>query len=147
MKLINKTTAIVEFDGPAAQFPGIEAYQHDEVNAEFEQVYSSDEQRELLRDKITVTAGDSQSLLGTATDAAHILFYEVAKLSAQLSTAQSLEQVRAGAQQLNNCLSGFATKVDAGEVKLPYQTKGIEAVICEIEDRATAVEQLITDNR
>ncbi|WP_281559410.1 hypothetical protein [Thalassomonas sp. RHCl1] len=145
MKLINKTTGIVEFDGPAAQFPGIDVYQHEEVNAEFELICTAEEQRASLRDEITVNAGDTESLLGTATDGMHMLLYQVAKMSAQLSTAESLAQVRAAAQELNTLLAGFAAKVDSQEVKLPYQTKGVDVVLQDIESRATAVNQLIAE--
>ena len=35
MQLINQTTGMVEYDGPRAQFPGMDAYRHEEVEAEF----------------------------------------------------------------------------------------------------------------
>ncbi|WP_339057404.1 hypothetical protein [Candidatus Regiella endosymbiont of Tuberolachnus salignus] len=97
-----------------------------------------------IRQTITLSAGDTQSLLGTTADAVHILLYEIATFGVTLSQVQTLAEVRAAAKGFNATLGDFAQRVVRGEVKLPYQNKGSENPLTEIEMRATAVTQAFT---
>ncbi len=99
--------------------------------------------RDLLRFKIKENVADNISLLGTTSDAVLVLLYQLSKFCASLNTAQSLAEVRTAAQPMNDSLGSFFAKVDAGTVKLTYQAKGIDKVIKEIEDRATAVTEVL----
>ncbi len=105
-----------------------------------------EEIRQSIRNKIHSDVADDSSLLGTTADAVQMLLYELSKFSAQLNAVQSLAEVRDASQSLNDLLGSFATKVDVGAVKLPYQAKGIENAISEIEARATAVTDVLTSN-
>lgn len=112
-----------------------------------EQELASDAVKHVTRRTIARDIGDTETLLGTTSDATQLLLYETAKLATALSTANSLAEVRAAAQPLADLLGPLATAVDAGTVKLPYQTKGGAAtVLPEIEQRATAVAEVLQAN-
>lgn len=97
------------------------------------------ETRHLIREGITAAAGDTLSLLGTASDGAQLLLFHMATLIKGLSTANSLAEVRDATDAFMPLADAFLGKVAAGEVKLPFKLKGEEAVMAEIETRATAV--------
>ncbi len=92
-----------------------------------------------VRQKIASNAGDFPSILGTTADATQILLFGLASLVAKLSTANSLAEVRESAAPFAAISDDFLGKVQAGEVRLPFQVKGTEGVIMDIETRATAV--------
>ena len=138
MQLLNKTTGIIEYSGTVAGFKGVEAYQHPEVEAKFELIFSQSEQRDAIRTRISQQAGDTASLLGTNIDATHALLYEVAKLSLALRQADSLEAVQAAAVPLAEQLEPFLNRIAAGEVRLPYQDKATPW-LTELEQRASAI--------
>lgn len=96
-----------------------------------------------LRKAIAENAGDTESLLGTTSDAAALAIYGLASLVAKLSTAQSLAEVRAAAEPFAAMSAEFLTKVEGQEVKLPFLLKGVDGVIEEIESRATAVSEVL----
>lgn len=101
------------------------------------------EARHRLRQEIKLSAGDVQSLLGTTADTVQFLLYELSKLSKSLSEANNLADVRASAVPINEILSGFSDRVDDNEVRLPYQLKGIDNLMPEVEARATAVNDVL----
>lgn len=106
---------------------------------EAEPVYTDREKRGFLRGDIARSAGDTLSLLGTASDGSALALYHLASLIKGLHGAQSLEDVRAAAAAFEPAASSFLSKVDAGAVKLPFLVKGEAEVMTEIETRATAV--------
>ncbi len=106
-------------------------------------VKSKVELTDILRKDISDKAGDTLSILGTAADAVQLLLYELSKLVADLSSVQSIDDVRNSAESLNSAIGGFYSRVDSGEVRLPYKSKEFETVIGEIEHRATAVADVI----
>ncbi len=110
-----------------------------EQGLDFTVEYSASEQRQMIRAQIESQAGDTLSLLGTASDGAQLLLYHLATLVKGLSTANSLAEVRDATAAFNLLAEAFLAKVAAGEVKLPFQLKGEAAVMTEIETRATAV--------
>lgn len=101
--------------------------------------YTALEQRDAIRRAISAQAGDTLSLLGTASDGAQLLLFHMATLVKGLSTANSLAEVRDATDAFMPLADAFLGKVAAGEVKLPFQLKGEAAVMTEIETRATAV--------
>lgn len=119
--------------------------QIEEITPEQEAIALEQAQRSELRQKIQANAGDISSILGTTADATQILLFGLASLVAKLSTAQSLAEVREAAAPFADISADFLTKIESGAVKLPFQVKGTENVIADIETRATAVaETLIT---
>ncbi len=110
-----------------------------EQGLDFTVEYSASEQRQMIRAQIESQAGDTMSLLGTASDGAQLLLYHLATLVKGLSTAGSLAEMRDATDAFTPLAEAFLAKVAAGEVKLPFQLKGEEAVMQEIETRATAV--------
>lgn len=101
--------------------------------------------RSQIRQKIFANAGDRDSILGTTSDATQILLFGLASLVAKLATAQSLAEVRAAAAPFAAMSGDFLSKVASGEVKLPFQIKGTEGVIQDIEKRATAVSDTLIE--
>ncbi len=102
-------------------------------------------QRSKMRANIGAKAGDDASLLGTTSDAAALAIYGLASLVAKLSTAQSLADVREAAEPFAQLSAGFLTKVENGEVLLPFMLKGLDTVVADIETRATAVSQALQE--
>lgn len=96
------------------------------------------------RQKIAARAGDEASLLGTTSDAASLAIYGLASLVAKLATANSLAEVRDAAAPFAALSADFLAKVESGEVKLPFMLKGLETVVADIETRATAVSDALT---
>jgi len=139
MKLLNKTTNIIEYDGPVNRFLGIDAYHHEEVNAEFEIILTSEEKRNAVRQKIQNEAGDPQTILGTTADATQLLLYVLCTLTTKLSTANSLAEVREATATIEPMATAFLAKIESGEVKLPFMQKGLDSVVNDIQTRATAV--------
>jgi hypothetical protein len=100
---------------------------------------TSDEIRAQVRLRIEQSAGDTASLRGTASDAASLAIFGLASLVAKLAEANTLSDVRAAAAPFAEMSGAFLAKVEAGDVKLPFMTKGVDATIADIETRATAV--------
>lgn len=110
--------------------------------------YSADQVSEAelknrLRYQISQQAGDTASLLGTTADATQLLLHAVATLVSRLNTAKSLADVRAAAAPFNDLAISFLAKVESGEVKLPFKDKGLDKVVADIEQRATAVAEVL----
>ena len=99
--------------------------------------------KEDIRSQIEQNAGDDASLLGTTSDATQLLLYGFCQLVAALHKADSLADVRKAAKPFAGLAAGFLGKVESGEVKLPFQAKGLEKVVGEIEHRATAVTEVL----
>ena len=96
-----------------------------------------------IRSQISNAAGDTESLLGTTTDATQFLLYGFTTLIAKLHTANSLAEMRQAAVPFADLSADFIAKIDAGEVKLPFMNKGLKSVISDIEQRATAVAKVL----
>ncbi len=99
-----------------------------------------------LRADIKAEAGDPLSLLGTTADATQLLLYHVAMLVSHLHTATTLAEVREAAAPFATLASPFLARVESGEVRLPYQTKGLEVVMGDIERRASAVAEALANH-
>lgn len=102
--------------------------------------------KDQLRNKISLESGDLSTLLGTTSDSIHLVLVELAKLCESLNKATTLAEVRSSAKPLTDLLAGFIAKVNSNEVQLPYQAKGIDQVIADIENRATSVAKILINN-
>ncbi|PAJ72046.1 hypothetical protein CJF42_23360 [Pseudoalteromonas sp. NBT06-2] len=100
----------------------------------------------IARGKISINVADIASLLGTTSDSIHLVLVELAKLCESLNKVNTLAEVRSSAKPLTDLLAGFIAKVNSNEVQLPYQAKGIDQVIADIESRATSVAKILTNN-
>ncbi|KUI98984.1 hypothetical protein [Vibrio sp. MEBiC08052] len=123
----------------------IEQYQKVKLaNAAIE---SERRKKDAIRSDIAQTAGDSLSLLGTTSDVALLLLFEVAKMAQDIHSATSLEDVKEAAKPINDLFNSLVMKVNNGEVKLPYLEKGIDVVMNEIEQRSTLVTDALIANK
>ena len=106
--------------------------------------------REQARGRITLSAGDTQTLLGSTADTAALALILAAAHLAALREAGSysayktaltaqLDAIDAG---LAAALTGLLAGVNDASVKLPPLTKGLEEVMGEIKTRATAVAEV-----
>lgn len=102
------------------------------------------ESRFLIREGIAASAGDTLSLLGTASDGAQLLLYHMAKMTQGLASANSLAEVREATVDFAPLADALLAKVSSGDVKLPFLVKGEAEVMAEIENRATAVSEALT---
>lgn len=92
-----------------------------------------------LRQRIAAGAGDVPTILATTADAAQLLLFEIATMARALSTATSVAEVRAAALPFATLTSDFLDGVAADTIRLPFQVKGVEAVMTDIATRSTAV--------
>lgn len=104
---------------------------------------SKNESRSIIRTGIYKEAGDIPSLVGTVSDVTQLLLYEYSKLIIALSNAKDFADVRAAAQSFIVIATSFIEKVSTGETKLTCQTKGQGTVISEVEQRSTAVSNVL----
>ncbi|RXJ70657.1 hypothetical protein CS022_22590 [Veronia nyctiphanis] len=102
-------------------------------------VIQQDNAKHMIRGRIQANVGDPETLLGTTADAVQLLLFGFTGLIAKLHTANSLAEVREAAAPFSELAEGFQNKVSSGEVKLPFQIKGLSSVVEDIEKRATAV--------
>ena len=100
----------------------------------------------LVRAGIEKNAGDNASLLGTTADGVQLLLFAFSQLTVGLHQANSLAEVREAAAPFNELATSFLAKVASGEVKLPFQAKGLNSVVEDIEVRATAVTDVLTNS-
>ncbi|HDZ3733619.1 TPA: hypothetical protein RSW61_005306 [Vibrio harveyi] len=100
-----------------------------------------------VRSEIAQTAGDTLSLLGTTSDAALLLMFEVAKMAKGINSAASLDDVKEAAKPISDLLSPLLIKIDSGEVKFPHLEKGVDVVMADIEKRSTSVSNALIDNK
>ena len=97
----------------------------------------------LIRQKIQQQAGDNHSLLGTTSDATHLLLYGFTSLIAKLHNANSLADVKEAAAPFAELSADFQARLENGEIKLPFMDKGLDMVVDDIERRATAVADVL----
>ncbi|WP_046005607.1 hypothetical protein [Pseudoalteromonas rubra] len=117
------------------QFPTPEAHQAMLASLE----------KQVKRGQITQRVADNESLLGTTSDTVHLLLVEFANLVKAISSAQSLEDLKSAAQSSAQLLGTISDKVSAGELQFPYQGKGTEAVLQEIQQRAQGISNILQD--
>lgn len=103
-------------------------------------------QRKQLRAAITQESGDIKSILGTTTDGMHLLLLAFSQMTVALHQANSLAAVRQAAALFYPVATDLLDKVEAQQVQLPYQVKGMEAALSDIEHRATTVAKILTKN-
>jgi hypothetical protein len=95
--------------------------------------------RSAARVRITESAGDIPSLLGTTADALQILLVQLATLAAAFVNAKDLAAIKAAAQPLADLTAPLLKQIATGETRMPYEAKGEAAVLADIATRATAV--------
>ncbi|USD29458.1 hypothetical protein J8Z24_05075 [Pseudoalteromonas sp. SCSIO 43201] len=117
------------------------------VGATFTLELSEDEaalqSKQSAREKIARQVADTDTLLGTTADTTQLLLNELSSLVTSLSTAQSLEDVRASVSGLKEKIGHIHTDVQSGRLAFPYQVKGEAQVMQEITERANGVSQAL----
>ena len=156
MQLHNKTTGIVEYNGPVDRFQGVEAYHHPDVNAEFDILLSDDEKRDVVRQRITQKAGDQPTILGTTSDAALIALDHLSMdiLAIDRSATSSYKTARIELYEEWHGGDKWALAVadankwfqgrKAGVIKSPVDVKGQRALES-IAKRSTAVAEVLAE--
>ncbi|MCF2856469.1 hypothetical protein L1286_03215 [Pseudoalteromonas sp. SMS1] len=99
--------------------------------------------KEAQRSRIHYAVADSDSLIGTTSDTAHLLLVEFAKLTKAIAAATTLEEVKAAAQPSADLFAPLLDKQIANQLTFPYQYKGIDNVFGEISARAQGVADII----
>lgn len=112
----------------------------------------SDDVRVKLRSEIKKTAGDTLSLLGTASDAATIAVLAGAAIMSALEE-EDYASFQTAALAKMGAISGehdpieianaFLSSVAGGTIRLPALEKGIVAVLAEVEARGNAVAEAL----
>ncbi|SFD16873.1 hypothetical protein [Pseudoalteromonas denitrificans] len=100
--------------------------------------------RHVIRKKIKKLGEDSESLLGTTTDAVHLLMYHFSKLTLAINNATSIEELKVTSAEFGELAQSFINKVDSGETALPFNTKTGEKVIEDLSSRATIITTAIS---
>lgn len=99
-----------------------------------------------IRARIEATAGDTLSLLGTASDGAALTLVGLARLAKGLSEATTMAEVNAAAQPFASLTASFLAAIEDGSLVLPAILKTEEAVLAEVATRAAAVTAALTAN-
>jgi diphthamide synthase (EF-2-diphthine--ammonia ligase) len=100
-------------------------------------------ERSRKRTAIAQSAGDTDSLLGTTSDALQILLYQMAMMAESLAKATSLQQMREAAEPFHLLTSFFVDQVASGDVKLTFQEKGVKPILRDVGVRSTAIYDVI----
>lgn len=101
------------------------------------------EKRHMIREEISRMAGDTESILGTTTDAMHMLFHAFSKHIIALKSASSLADVNAASDDFLATAESFLEHEEDG-CCLPYKLKGEESVLEDIKIRAISVSDIIS---
>lgn len=92
-----------------------------------------------IRQAIFGKAGDSDSILGTTTDAVQMVIVDFATYMRAASKATTIAAMAAAAKPFADKYGPMLDKIEAGDVRLPYKLKGDDVVLDDIETRSTAV--------
>ncbi|MCO7190221.1 MULTISPECIES: hypothetical protein [unclassified Pseudoalteromonas] len=110
---------------------------------EAELVMQASLDKQVKRGQITLQVGDNESLLGTTSDTAHLLLVEFSKLVSSIASANSLDDIKASAQDCTDLIGTISEQVDSGVLYFPYQQKGTEVVLSDIQSRAKGVSEIL----
>ncbi|ALU44622.1 hypothetical protein [Pseudoalteromonas rubra] len=110
---------------------------------EAELVMQASLDKQVKRGQITLQVGDNESLLGTTSDTAHLLLVEFSKLVSSIASATSLDDIKASAQDCTDLIGTISEQVDSGALYFPYQQKGTEVVLSDIQSRAKGVSEIL----
>lgn len=100
-------------------------------------------EKQVKRGQITQQVGDSESLLGTTSDTTHLLLVELSKLVSAIASANSLDDIKPTAQNCADLIGTISEQVDSGDLYFPYQQKGTEVVLSDIQSRAKGVSEIL----
>lgn len=100
--------------------------------------------RSAIRQRIAEAAGDVEAQLGTVADGLQMLICQLGCLAAAMAEAKDLAAVRAAAAPLAELTAPLLSKVQSGEVAMPFTVKGEDKVIEDIGARATVVAEALT---
>ncbi|ESP95474.1 MULTISPECIES: hypothetical protein [Pseudoalteromonas] len=95
------------------------------------------------RTRIHYAVADADSLIGTTSDTTHVLLIEFAKLTKAIAAAATLDEVKSAAQQSATMFAPLLDKQATNQLTFPYQHKGVNNVLGEIEARAQGVADII----
>lgn len=99
----------------------------------------------LIRRDISVS-GDTDSILGTTSDNANLVLVEFSKLILALDSVSSIEDVKQAAASFKQNAEDLLNKLDSKEYSFPYLKKGLDNVLLEVGQRATAVNNVLFNN-
>lgn len=110
---------------------------------EADQLMQASLEKQVKRGQITLKVGDNESLLGTTSDTAHLLLVEFSKLVSSIASANSLDDIKPTAQNCADLIGTINEQVSSGALYFPYQQKGTEVVLSEIQSRAKGVSEIL----
>jgi hypothetical protein len=105
--------------------------------------------RAVLRRQIETGAGDTLSLLGSASDTAALGLLIAAATAKAINDSSGFAQFKASFQATLTALDGnvdlgqvmedFLARVQAGTTRIPLQSKGVASAMADLESRSTTV--------
>jgi hypothetical protein len=98
-----------------------------------------------IRNSIEAKAGDTDSILGTTANAAHMLFVAVSTIVTSINKAENLSYVKKGIKPLIQVSEKILKKVKNEEIVLPYTLNNLDDVVAEIGKRANAVSEVLKE--
>ncbi len=122
---------------------GFSDKQSQDLKSDYKKWKKNKKKKDRMRIRIAKKVGDDKSILGTTSDLVQFLLYEIGSMSMKIAEANSLDDVKESVAKLNQNLSGFVNKVDAGEVMLTHTAKGFDVVLPEAEHRCTETSKII----
>jgi hypothetical protein len=123
------------------------------IDSESLNIWQASRQNSAVRKRISESAGDTLSMLGTTADAAALATLGMAALTVSVANSNNFADFKAaflgalsgmsGSQDMVAISAAFLGKIEAGEVVIPAMAKGMDVVIADIEQRSTAVSQAL----
>jgi hypothetical protein len=99
------------------------------------------------RARIAHAAGDTQSLLGTTTDALQMLLVHVANMTVAIAAAKDIVAIKAAAQPLADLTAPLLKQIAIGDVRMPFVAKGEVSVLADSAAQATAVADALSPQK
>lgn len=144
MILFNKTTNMVDYDGPTARFAGVDAYKNPQLVCEFEIRLTDDEKLALFRNKVTDNAGDALRQQGSLADACQMTMLAMGSLLSQLKAGKPIDEIIDSDPAFGLCIE-FSQAHEADTMKLPFKQKPPGEAIKDIIHRTNAVAELYSN--
>lgn len=113
---------------------------------DYQTIFSDDEKKQLIRNKITEKVGDQASILGTTADASQLSLYANAVLIQAISD-YGADKLKASVSSLLPFATQFLSGIDSGEIKTTFAVKGVENVVEDVSERMTKVSGILEQSQ
>jgi len=149
MKVVRNDDGVVVYSGETVKIERLIAHLNQTSEGrykvdDFTVSYSSDEIKGHVRRSIADHAGDTESLLGTTADGAQLALFMLAELIKSISDANDLDDLKSKLEPRLQLAEKHLKAIEEGSVIPTFAVKGVDSVVGDIEQRATAVSLVLS---